>query len=300
MGTPRVSVLIPVHNGERFIAGAVESALGQKFEELEVLVVDDGSRDETSRVLESFGERIRRFSQPQRGAYAARNFGLGEARGEFIAFLDADDRWHRDKLQKQIPLLESDPEIGLVFSNGLIVREGEKNPMADFFRLGAPARGRVFPSLVRRNFIPQSSVVVRKQCFQALGPFLEIKMGADYHKWMQISRVYKLDYREEPLFTYTIHGENLSSDWAGRYRDFLLLFDDLIRTAEDPRAVSLLRKRRLELEYEFGLRCLREGTGFVWSGIWKRKEGINLGGRCASLLRVLGGRLAAPFRRRER
>jgi glycosyltransferase involved in cell wall biosynthesis len=105
--------VIPVFNGKRFVAEAIESALTQTHAPLEVIVVDDGSTDETPAVLEGFGERIRTYRQANRGPAAARNLGLEESRGEFIAFLDADDLWVPEKIEAQLGCLRDDPGVGL-------------------------------------------------------------------------------------------------------------------------------------------------------------------------------------------
>jgi glycosyltransferase involved in cell wall biosynthesis len=104
-GGPAVSVVIPVYNRAHCVASAVESALAQTFKDLEIIAVDDGSSDGTPKVLEKFGERIRFIRQDNRGVSSARNTGIRAARGKWIAFLDSDDRWHADKLERQIASL---------------------------------------------------------------------------------------------------------------------------------------------------------------------------------------------------
>jgi glycosyltransferase involved in cell wall biosynthesis len=104
---PKVSVVIPTYNRAATVCKGVESVLAQTFTDLEVIVVDDGSSDDTGRILrETFGDRIRYFAQPNRGASVARNKGINEARGEWIAFLDSDDLWEKDKLEWQFKALE--------------------------------------------------------------------------------------------------------------------------------------------------------------------------------------------------
>src|SRR5690242_4967891 len=98
MHGPTVTCIVPVFNGERYLGEALDSIFAQGHQPLEVLVVDDGSTDGSAAVAKSYGDRVRYFFQPNAGPAAARNLGLEAARGEFIAFLDADDLWHRDKL----------------------------------------------------------------------------------------------------------------------------------------------------------------------------------------------------------
>lgn len=256
---PCVSILLPVFNGRRFLARAIESALSQTYQDLEIIAVNDGSTDETEKILESFGSKIRAFQRPHLGAYPARNFALSQARGVFIAFLDYDDAWFPEKLSRQVALFESRPDLGLVFGNGVIVDEGMSRPGPAFFDLARPARGKIFKDLVRCNFIPQSSVMVRKACFEKLGAFREIPLGADYHKWLQISLHYQADYVENPVFSYGAHSSNASSDRIKRYTYLLDIFDDLSKTVADPAAVKALERRLSEFRMEFALYYLKEG-----------------------------------------
>ena len=108
-----ISVLLPVHNRAQWVGRAVESVLAQSYAQMELIVIDDGSTDETAEALERFGEHLVLVQQPRRGAYAARNLGLRHARGELIAFIDSDDRWYPDRLMRQLPLLDA-PDVGLV------------------------------------------------------------------------------------------------------------------------------------------------------------------------------------------
>lgn len=116
--TPLVSVIIPAYNYGRFLGEAVNSVLGQTFRDLECIIVDDGSSDETSQVLASFTDPKMVFSStPHLGVSAARNRGLELSRGSLIAFLDADDRWKPGKLERQVAILADEPDVDMVFSN---------------------------------------------------------------------------------------------------------------------------------------------------------------------------------------
>jgi len=111
----KISVIIPVFNGERFIAEAIQSVLDQKYEPLEIIVIDDGSTDGTKKVVELFDEKIILISQTNQGVASARNAGLKKATGDLIAFLDADDIWVNNKLFLQTHILKENPEIDVVF-----------------------------------------------------------------------------------------------------------------------------------------------------------------------------------------
>src|ERR1700742_3328257 len=120
----RISTIIPAYNSATTIARAVDSAAAQNFDDQEIIVVNDGSTDGTAGILESYGREIIAISQPNRGRAAARNAGLAIARGEYVAFLDADDEWLASKLTKQIAVLDADPGCVLVYSDAFGV-DGE-------------------------------------------------------------------------------------------------------------------------------------------------------------------------------
>ena len=120
----QVSVIIPAYNGDRYIAEAIDSAIEQTYKgEYEIIVVDDGSTDNTFRVVEQYGDRVNYLSQKNQGVAASRNFGLAAARGKYIAFLDQDDIFLPHKLSSQVALLEEDPDLGMVNSGWQIVDE---------------------------------------------------------------------------------------------------------------------------------------------------------------------------------
>jgi glycosyltransferase involved in cell wall biosynthesis len=112
-----VSCIVPVYNGERYLAEALDSILGQSHQPLQVIVVDDGSTDGTAAVAARYGERVEYYRQPNAGAATARNLGLSLARGEFVAFLDADDLWHSDKLRRQVARFQARPELEMCLTH---------------------------------------------------------------------------------------------------------------------------------------------------------------------------------------
>jgi glycosyltransferase involved in cell wall biosynthesis len=117
MTQPLISCIVPVFNGARYIAEALESILNQTYRPLEVIVVDDGSTDHTPAVMRGYGDRIRSIRQDNGGPAAARNRGLSEATGDFVAFLDADDLWHPEKLERQSACFRARPELDLCFTH---------------------------------------------------------------------------------------------------------------------------------------------------------------------------------------
>jgi GT2 family glycosyltransferase len=169
-----VSVIIPAYNAARFVGNAIESALGQTVPPLEVIVIDDGSGDGTAEVVARFPAPVRLVRQSNGGPAAARNHGARVATGEWLALLDADDRWLPHKLETQLPYTE-DERVGVVHA---------RQPGAE-----APPR-LTFEQLWECNRIDNSSVLIRKQAFADAGGFDEARelIGVeDYNLWLRLA-----------------------------------------------------------------------------------------------------------------
>lgn len=217
MSNPLVSVVIATHNMACYLPLAVRSVLEQTYKTLEVLVIDDGSTDDTASVMQPFldDHRVRYLVQENQGQAGAKNHGVREAKGEFVAFLDADDMWDREKLELQIPLFARSESIGVVYSRYLQIDETGK-------KLGLSTnkhfRGRVSGPLLIFNFIGFGSAVVKRECFERLGGFREaLRMGIDYDLWLRFSTQYEFDYVDRPLLRYRIWGGQMSKNCTGRY-----------------------------------------------------------------------------------
>lgn len=205
---PTVSVVISAYNYGRYLAMAVESVLAQSYRDFELVIVDDGSTDDTPDVVRRYLDQpqVRYFRKPNGGQASAKNRGIQESVGAFVAFLDADDVWHTDKLARQLPLFLGRPEVGVVFS-GVHCVDREGKPAGEWTM---PAyRGAVTQELFIDNFVPFSSAVVRRECFERLGVFDEsLPMAIDYDLWLRFSVEYEMDYVPDPLLFYRMgHGQ---------------------------------------------------------------------------------------------
>ncbi|MCK4622644.1 MAG: glycosyltransferase family 2 protein [Desulfuromonadales bacterium] len=185
-----VSVIIPAYNAGSFIAEILSSVLAQTYRPLEIIVVDDGSQDDTARKAAECGAEIRVIRQENAGPSAARNTGIQTAKSEWIAFLDADDQWTRNKLVKQIQIMEKDPSLALIASDmAEIDPKGEvivpsvlgKHGMKDFFEyLGGAPIPDALAALVKKNFIPTGTVLAKKEALLECGGFNpQIRYGED-------------------------------------------------------------------------------------------------------------------------
>jgi glycosyltransferase involved in cell wall biosynthesis len=197
--TPTVSVIVPAFNAAATIRRALDSALAQTGCSLDVVVVDDGSTDATFRLLADYTERIRILRQANAGVASARNAAIEAARGDFVAFLDADDEWLPAKLEKQ--LSRFCPGVDVVYCGA-----------SYFTATGAPVRqapvyleGDVLPRLMDGNFIPTSSVVVRAQCFRPEVRFPStLRLGEDYAMWVRLALRHRFGVVREPLVRFQV------------------------------------------------------------------------------------------------
>ncbi len=210
---PKVSVIIPAFNAEKYLAETIQSVLAQTYESYEVIAVDDGSTDNTLQVLRTFEPQIKVLTKTNGGPATARNLAIGNSTGEFIAFLDSDDIWTTDKLQEQAAFLDDHPGIGLLFSEALmfIVENDEKKIIR---KIGYTA-GPTFCSLLWGNYIPNSTVVIRRSCIDQVGLLNESKdliASEDYEYWMRIARRFPLAGIPKPLAHYRVREGNLMGD----------------------------------------------------------------------------------------
>ena len=232
---PKVSVIIPCYNGERFIGEAIESVLNQTYQNFEIIIVDGGLTDASKSVIKPFlkDPRIKLVQHEQnRGIPAARNTGIRTSKGEYIAFLDHDDVWLREKLERQIAVFErGSSDLGLVFSKINVVNsEGVVKERLTACHVPShinelPPR-EVLGALFLYNFIPSVTALVRKECINTLGLLDEtIRGGADdYELWLRLAAKYKIEYLDIPLAVHRLHAANYSN--AERlFKDNLLIMD---------------------------------------------------------------------------
>ncbi len=240
MRVPEVSVVIPAYNAERTLGETLASAVGQTFEDLEILVVDDGSKDATADIARGDGdERVRVLSTPNRGVAEARNLGIGEARGQFIAFLDSDDVWKPSKLERQVTLLRARPEVGLCFTAAMR-GDAEGRPIA---AMPVSERRDYCEALLLHSMVAGciSSGVVRRDLALDLGGFdPRFSQSADWDFWLRLSRVTSLAPLADPLLVYRTHAGNMSSDIGLLERDTFAVLDKFF---EDPASERYLPLR---------------------------------------------------------
>lgn len=208
-----VSVVVPTYNREFIVGATLDSILAQTYQSLEIIVVDDGSTDGTRLVLRDYANRnpgrIIILEQPNAGPATARNRGLRHARGEFIAFLDSDDQWHPEKLEKQIPLFA--PGVGLVYCG--LEEIDENNNVLSLVMCDPQMRGDIYPQLLVKNRMTGGTVILRREVLDTIGDFDEgLRAAENWDLWIRISREYKVDFVDLPLVRYRKHAGGISRD----------------------------------------------------------------------------------------
>jgi len=183
---PEVSVIIPTYNRSERVVRAVRSVLDQSFKDLEILVVDDGSTDETEASLVPYGSSIKYVRQPaNRGVSAARNKGIGHSSGTWIAFLDSDDYWLKEKLHFQMEFLHQTPDAVACQTQEVWIRRGRRvNPK----KIHKKPSGEIFRDSLRLCLVSPSSVILKRSIFDETGLFDEtLEAAEDYDLWLRIS-----------------------------------------------------------------------------------------------------------------
>ena len=213
MKTGLVSVIVPVFNRDNFVRDALDSILGQSYAQVEIVAVNDGSTDNSLAILREYEDRYRGqvivIDQENQGQVKSRNNAILKANGEYIAFLDSDDLWLPDKLEKQIPLFVGD--VGLVYSAVYIINERNKVVTTELCEENV--RGDIYLHLLVKNRMTGGSVVVCREAIDKVGLFDESFPAAEnWDLWIRICKYYTTDYINEPLVKYRRHSGNMSGD----------------------------------------------------------------------------------------
>ncbi|MFN0277451.1 MAG: glycosyltransferase family 2 protein [Pyrinomonadaceae bacterium] len=221
----KISVIIPNYNYGRYLRQAVQSALDQTLRPHEIIVVDDGSTDESKEILRGFGDSIKIIEQSNKGVAAARNNGAEIADGEFLAFLDADDYWHNEKLEKQMEKFDSDAEIGFVHCGHSNVDENGVH-LDDYI---SGQEGWVASELLRfQEVVIANTIIVRREVFKKVGGYdtnRELHPSEDWDLCYRLARVCKLGFVRESLLYYRQHGQGGHTNIGRMERAMLTAFE---------------------------------------------------------------------------
>lgn len=239
---PTVSIIVPAYNQSRYLGDAIRSALAQTRADLEVIVVDDGSTDDTPAVCQGFTDpRVRYVWQENRGLSAARNTGLREARGEFLSFLDSDDQFLPEKLELLLAAFERDPGLGLVAGQAVLIDQ-EGRPIGEVFDRPLPAG---LADLLLGNPLHVGSVLLRREWQARVGHFDEtLRSYEDWDMWLRLARAgCRMEWVPKPVSLYRFHLEQMTRIGA---QMTVATFAVLDKTFQDPSLPEAWRARRDE------------------------------------------------------
>lgn len=263
---PLVSVVIATYNMAKYLPLAIQSVLAQTYENFELLIVDDGSMDDTSQVVEPFlsDPRVKYFVRKNGGQAAAKNDGVRASHGDYVAFLDADDMWATEKLNMQMPLFSRCGTVGVVYSRYCRIDEnGKELGILE----GTLYRGRISGRLLVSNFIGFGTSVVKKECFDRMGYFKEdLRMGIDYDLWLRFSTEYEFDYVDHPLLYYREWLGQMSNNCTGRYLNGIAIMQNFLRNF--PQVVDQETENEAWAHTYVGFgQCLLRGDGGIGSAL---------------------------------
>ncbi|MFC1510445.1 glycosyltransferase family 2 protein [Candidatus Omnitrophota bacterium] len=215
----KVSILVPSYNGAKYLPDALNSALKQTYQDFEILIMDDGSTDNTKEVLapflEAHSDKIRYFYQENQGLACARNAAISHAQGEYLALLDADDIWLPQRLEKTVAVIEADPQVGLVHANiTRISLEGKEldTPKRDVSVLSGSIFEHIF---LRKAHVSCPTVLFRKKCYDDCGGFdpALARLGCeDRELWLRFVKKYSFQYIDEVLAFYRLSASSMSKN----------------------------------------------------------------------------------------
>ena len=230
----KIDVIIPAYNAEKFIIRTLQSVINQTYAPTNIFVVDDGSTDQTTSLVDNFKQTssipIQIISKKNKGISSARNVGIRASTSLFVAFLDADDIWLPTKLEKQVEIfIKSDlKKLGLIYcAYDLINENGLPDKNGYVFHIEQNIRGKIFSKLLHSNKIASSGsgILIKKECFDAVGLFDEnLKAFEDWDMWLRIAEKYEIDYSQETLVQIRRHPQNMQKDFQKMHSNELYFY----------------------------------------------------------------------------
>ncbi len=239
----RVTVIIPSYNRAHYLPLAVGSILAQTHPVFEIIIVDDGSTDDTSEIIKLYGDKVRFYKQGHQGVSAARSYGLSLARGDVIAWLDADDEWEPEFLSAVVPLLEADSSLDGVYTGFVHIDEaGSRLP---HIGLKTVPPTELYSALLENDFVLTPTLVVRSKCFEAVGGFdANFQICEDYDMWLRLAKQFSIAGLPRPLVRVRVHHGNTIGDVGALLHYRLLLVQKHFGPPDDDPATWVEDKRR--------------------------------------------------------
>lgn len=281
---PQISIIIPAYNAESTILGTIESVFQQTFQDFEVIVIDDGSTDRTVRILQDIkDDRLKIFSYENGGVCVARNRGISQSIGKFIAFLDADDLWTPDKLELQLMALEEHPEAGVAYSWTTFTDvDAEGKAVALSLSSSYQFAGNVYEQLLVSDFVHSgSNALVRRPAVEATGEFDSTCAGcADWDYWLRLSVHWPFVVVPKHQVFYRRAAGSMSSNVEKMRKEALVALEKAYQTA--PSDLQHLKSRTLAnlykycaslyLQHSLDINGTKRAGQDLWSAIYTRPQ----------------------------
>jgi glycosyltransferase involved in cell wall biosynthesis len=309
-GIPRVSVVIPTFNYAAFLPRALDSVLAQSYVDYEIIVVDDGSTDETPQVASRYDHAIRYVHKQNGGVSSARNLGIELARGDLIAFLDADDEWQPQKLARQVAFMDADATIGMSYTDmshwvdGVEVNHSYLHERA--YR--HVSSGKIFDHLLQECFIFVPTVMVRRECLGKAGVFdPALSNSEDHDLWLRIARLFEIGFLDVPLTIRHEHGAGATTHRGRFHTGQIQMYRKVLHDSQAEAFRHVARQKLAEAHWHLGyhlfsvgdmsgcrehmMQSMAQGGGV--SGALKYFLLSCIPGRGREILRILSGRGSA-------
>lgn len=255
-----VSVVIPTFNRSHLIRDTLDSVLSQSYPHLEIIVVDDGSTDNTLNLLSEYGQGIRVIHQSNQGEGSARNTGIRESKGEYVSFVDSDDLWLPNKIEAQIDLISRYSDLKWVYSDAEFFDGTTGNRTCLSSQVNRLYAGNVLRKLFLEDFIPSPTPLIHRDIFDEVGGFGAFPRAADWDMWLRIAARYPVGLVAKPLARYRIHPGMITAtqDWRCRLEVCTKVIDAAAQ--REPEQLEPIRDKAIA-RLNIGL-----GRGLVSSG----------------------------------
>jgi glycosyltransferase involved in cell wall biosynthesis len=258
-----VSVIIPAFNCEQYIAECIDSVLVQTFQDFEIIIIDDGSTDDTVSIISEYKyNRIKLFHQNNSGSAAARNYGVTQSSGIWIAFIDADDIWLPDKLQKQLEHCSNHAwsHTDLFFHGSFYPKYTKATEFT------SKHSGFILNNLLVENSIGTSSVLIKKEIFEDSGGFnTDLRALQDWDLWLRIAEKYQVCYVDEPLVYYRVHKSSVSRNVRKTLPYHIKLINHVFSQQRIPRQQQKLKCKALSRSCQICSQIAEQEEDFLFS-----------------------------------
>lgn len=250
--TMLISIITPTYNREAFLPAAIESVLAQSYKEFELIIVDDGSTDNSRELINAYADkdpRVKYLYQENQRQSVARNYALSIAKGDFICFLDSDNYWPHDKLEKSLKAFEQHPEADIVYGDCITIDEQGNELHRNNMRRYS---GNIAALLLKDNFVSMNTTMTRRRCFNEMGGMSgKRRVADDYDLWLKFSARYRFQYIPEFLAYYRVMENQISSNKKLRFEtnekiilDFLAAFPDAVSEYEKKAGLTAFYTRK--------------------------------------------------------